>query len=935
MIEACSRRDHEQLKNSVKVFLIISLFIVSLTLTSKTPVYGIVPNANLTEWTLPTANSVPLGLSLDPSGHCCWFVEYSGNKVGHLDPSTNTFQEWIIPTAGANPLGIATTTISGSLALWGTEFAKDKVFVFYPGSGTFLEYSLPNANSGVEYTSVEPSGSFVRVWFTEIQRNANGELIYDPHTGTGTLYEDTFPGAVGGGANGIFAGPGVVWYAGISSLVRWDRATNLYTIWALPTHGSATGRFLAFDSLGQPWYTQGVLTAGGNDNYVGVLRGDNTIKEWQLPTTGSDPRVISINPFTQHPWIAEQSSQANSGQVSALDPSAGGTVVPSTPTTAPSGGAPTTLTPSTPPPSTASSNIVTPVTTPILGAANGQFTEYPLGNSQPHDVIVDSSGNTWVIESGTDKIARITTITPDFGLGTSSGTVTIPQGSSAGITVTGTSITGYSGAITLAVTSAPSGVSFSSFTPNPINVPSGGTAAATLTVSVALAAPLGPVPITISATDGTITHNSTFTLLVTPAADFSLSLGGGSLTIGSGSSTTDTVTITSLGGFNATVNLATGALPSGIHVAFLPADVTPPAGGTATSTATITVDPGTPDAMTSVTIIGTSGSLSHSKLVDLTVTLAITPDFTLSANPPSISFNQGSSGTSTINVSSNNGFNSAVGLSFSWMGSAPSGISISLPGPVTPPSGSFASSTLTVSADSLSSTGSFTLIVTGTSGSLTHSANVGVLVNSAPTSTSTTSPIPAPKCLIATATYGSEVSPEVQLLRNFRDSSIQRTAAGSSFLLVFNAWYYSFSPYIASYLTTHSATRPIMKVILYPIIATLFVASGIFSATSSYPELAVLLSGLFASVLIGALYLGLPLSLIRSRFRLRQNRLTARLLALTLLSGIAILSIGEVLSSSILLIISSPMIVVSTLMLSGLTVSAIISEELLKYNSNY
>ena len=932
MIEFSSRSDASRLKNSAKAFMIISLFIVSMALIIKTPVYSIVPNANLTEWTVPTANSVPLGLSLDPAGHCCWFVEFSGNKVAHLDPSTNTFQEWDIPTAGANPLGIATTTISDSLAIWGTEFAKDKVFVFYPSSGTFLEYSLPNANSGVEYTSVEPSASFVSVWFTEVQRDANGELIYDPHTGTGTLYEDRFPDAVGGGANGIFAGPGVVWYAGFSSLVRWDRTTNQYTIWPLPTHGTATGRFLAFDSHGQPWYTQGVLDAGGNDNYVGVLRGDNTIKEWQIPTAGSDPRMISISPFTQNPWIAEQSSQANNGQVTALDPSAGGNVVPSTPTTAPSSASQTTLTPLTPPPSIASSNIMTPVTTPMLGTTTGQFTDYPLGSSLPHDVIVDSSGNTWVIESSANKIARITAITPDFGLSTPSGTVSIPEGSSGEIAITGTSITGYSGTITLAVTSAPSGVSFSSFTPNPINIPSGGTVSAALTISVAPSAPTGQVSVTISGTDGTLTHNTTFTLLVTPAADFSLALSGGSLTIGPGSSTTDGVTITSLGGFSTAVNLTTGALPSGVHVTFSPTSVTLPSGSTATSTATLTVDSETPSAMTLVAIIGTSGSLSHSELLDITITPAIAPDFTLSANPPSILISQGSSGTSTVYVGSENGFNSAVGLSFSWMGSAPSGLSVSLPGPVTPPSGSSATSTLTVSADSASSTGSFTLIVTGTSGSLTHSANVGVLINAAVTSTTTSIPS-SPKCLIATATYGSELSPEVQLLRNFRDNSIQRTKAGSSFMLVFNAWYYSFSPYVAGYLTSHAAPRSLMKVILYPIIAILFVASGLFSVTSSYPELAVLLSGLQASALIGALYLGLPLILIRSKLRSRRNGITTKLLAITLLSGIATLSVGEALTSSILLMVSSPMIVISTMLLSGITISRVISERLLKHNS--
>ena len=931
MIMDCFRNYSNRLKNYAKALVVIALLMLSIALIGvRTPVYGIIPNANLTEWIVPTANSNPLGLSLDPSGNCCWFVEFSGNKVGHFDPKTNAFQEWAIPTETADPTGIATTIISGSLVIWGTEFAKDKVFVFYPTSGTFLEFSLPNANSGVESVSVEPSGAQAIVWFTEIQRNANGELIYDPHTGTSTLYEDTFPAAVGGGANGVFAGPGVVWYAGISALARWDRPTSQYTIWPLPTHGSAAGRFLAFDSHGQPWYTQGVTASGGTDNYVGVLRGDNTIKEWQIPTAGSDPRLISINPFTQNPWIAERSSQANNGQVAALDSSSGGTVIQSVPTTAPSGGVPVVLTPATLPPAEASLRTVTPVTTPMFGAPDGQFTDYPLGSSQPNDVLVDSSGNTWVIESGANKIARITPITPDFGLSATQGTVSITDGSSGSVTITGTSITEYSGAVTLAATSSLPGVSFSKFTPNPINVPSGGTASAALVIRIAPGAPVGPTPITISGTDGSITHNATFTLSITPAADFWLSLSTEALTIEAGSSTTNLVTITSLGAFNSVVSLSTGVLHPGIHVSFFPLTVTPPADGTVTSAGTVSADPGTPVGMLAVTIIGTSGSLTHSQLLDLTITPSITPDFTLSANPTSISISQGSSGTSTITMGSVNGFNSGVSLNYAWMGTAPSGISISLPSPVTPPSESSTVSILTVSANSASTIGSFTLIVTGTSGSLTHSSNVDLLVSAATTNTTTSTP-GAPQCLIATATYGSELSPEVQLLRNFRDNSIQRTKAGSSFMLVFNTWYYTFSPYVASYLASHGASRIALKGILYPIIGVLFLASSLFAATSKYPELAVLLSGLLASSLIGALYLGLPLTLMKSKHRSGRQRLTTRLLAAALVSGIAVLCAGEILSSSPLLIVSGPMIVLSTLLLSGLATSVIISEKLLNH----
>ncbi len=52
-------------------------------------------------------------------------------------------------------------------------------------------------------------------------------------------------------------------------------------------------------------------------------------------------------------------------------------------------------------------------------------------------------------------------------------------------------------------------------------------------------------------------------------------------------------------------------------------------------------------------------------------------------------------------------------------------------------------------------------------------------------------------CLIATATYGSEMSPQVQLLREIRDNQLMNTESGTAFMGTFNDIYYSFSPYIA------------------------------------------------------------------------------------------------------------------------------------------
>ena len=49
-------------------------------------------------------------------------------------------------------------------------------------------------------------------------------------------------------------------------------------------------------------------------------------------------------------------------------------------------------------------------------------------------------------------------------------------------------------------------------------------------------------------------------------------------------------------------------------------------------------------------------------------------------------------------------------------------------------------------------------------------------------------------CLIATATYGSELSPQVQQLREIRDTTLLQTESGTNFMKIFNSFYYSFSP---------------------------------------------------------------------------------------------------------------------------------------------
>ena len=95
------------------------------------------------------------------------------------------------------------------------------------------------------------------------------------------------------------------------------------------------------------------------------------------------------------------------------------------------------------------------------------------------------------------------------------------------------------------------------------------------------------------------------------------------------------------------------------------------------------------------------------------------PDFSLSANPTSVSFATGSTATSTVSLASSGGFTGTVDLTTS---SSPSGVSTSCS-----PSSISGSQTSTCTLSG-STGGSFTVTVTGTSGALTHTATIAATV---------------------------------------------------------------------------------------------------------------------------------------------------------------------------------------------------------------
>lgn len=76
-------------------------------------------------------------------------------------------------------------------------------------------------------------------------------------------------------------------------------------------------------------------------------------------------------------------------------------------------------------------------------------------------------------------------------------------------------------------------------------------------------------------------------------------------------------------------------------------------------------------------------------------------------------------------------------------------------------------------------------------------------------------------CLIATAAFGSELSTNVQMLREVRDSKIMNTQIGTMFLSGFNQFYYSFSPTIADMERQSPAFKEFIKITITPLLTTL------------------------------------------------------------------------------------------------------------------
>jgi len=235
-----------------------------------------------------------------------------------------------------------------------------------------------------------------------------------------------------------------------------------------------------------------------------------------------------------------------------------------------------------------------------------------------------------------------------------------------------------------------------------------------------------------------------------PQPDFSLSASPASQTVIAGNSANYTASVSPINSFNGNVSLSVSGLPAGAASSFNPSSIS---GGSGSSTLNVTTSSSTPAGNYTLTATGASGSTSHTATVTLSVNAP--PDFSLSATPSSQTVTAGNGTSYTATVTPSNGFNASVALTVSG---APAGVTATLSPSSLSGSGS---STLSITTSTSTVAGTYPLTITGVSGTLSHSANVTLVVNPAPVPDFTLTVSPSSQSVIvgSGSSYTATVSP--------------------------------------------------------------------------------------------------------------------------------------------------------------------------------
>jgi hypothetical protein len=204
------------------------------------------------------------------------------------------------------------------------------------------------------------------------------------------------------------------------------------------------------------------------------------------------------------------------------------------------------------------------------------------------------------------------------------------------------------------------------------------------------------------------------TRTITVQQGFSVSASPASQTVVQGGGTSFTTTVTASTGFSGTVSLSVSGLPAGATASFSPASISTSGSSTLRVSTSSSAAPGSYP----LTITATSGTVTHTA----NVTLVVSTGFSVSVTPSGVAVSAGSRAGYTVTITPGSGFTGTVSLSVSGL---PRRTSASFsPSSIT----TSGSSTLTVSTNRKTPTGTFILTVSATSGGLAHQQQAALTV---------------------------------------------------------------------------------------------------------------------------------------------------------------------------------------------------------------
>ena len=126
-------------------------------------------------------------------------------------------------------------------------------------------------------------------------------------------------------------------------------------------------------------------------------------------------------------------------------------------------------------------------------------------------------------------------------------------------------------------------------------------------------------------------------------------------------------------------------------------------------------------------------------------------------------------------------------------------------------------------------------------------------------STTTSTPTTPQGCIIATAAYGSEMTPEVAYMRHVRDDMIGSNKVGRTLVIGWNIFYYSWSPLMAGWIANSEVLQATFRILLIPLISIVHSTAFVYAAIASVnPVFASINAFIFAAILSIVVYIVVP-----------------------------------------------------------------------------